>query len=121
MFGNTETEYPSYYLEDIKQFELSSSNINDLQSVEFCIHAKTMDLSDNCISDLTPLFGLSLLEELNLADNKIECDTLSNLENLQSLDLSNNNIEDVSHSLILNGSITWIFVVTTLANNKWRN
>ena len=97
MFGNIETEYPSYYLEDIDDFELSSSNINDLEGAEFCIHAKTMDLSDNYISDLTPLFGLSLLEELNLAYNKIECiDALNNLENLECLDLSNNKIEDIS-------------------------
>jgi len=114
MFGNTETEYPSYYLEDIDEFELSSSNINDLEGVEFCIHAKTMDLSDNCSSDLTPLFGLSLLEELNLADNKIECiDALSNLENLQSLDLSNNNIEDISPLF----DLEWLDYVDLRGNN----
>jgi Leucine-rich repeat (LRR) protein len=114
MFGNTHTEYPSYYLEDIDEFELSSSNINDLEGVEFCIHAKTMDLSDNYISDLTPLFGLSLLEELNLADNKIECiDALNNLENLECLDLSNNKIEDISPLFDLD----WLNYVDLRGNN----
>jgi Leucine-rich repeat (LRR) protein len=97
MYESTETEYPSYYLEDIDEFELASSDIDDLDGVEFCIHARTMDLSDNKISDISLLFGLSLLEELNLSDNEIEdIDVLSNLENLRIVYLSNNNIDDIS-------------------------
>jgi hypothetical protein len=97
MFESSEMEYPSYYLEDIDEFELASSDINSLEGAEFCIHAKSMDLSDNFISDLTPLFGLSLLENLNLSGNEIEnIDVLSNLINLKSLNLSNNNIDDIS-------------------------
>lgn len=96
-FGHTDIEYPSYYLEDIEEFELSSSDINDLDGVQFCANAKTIDLSNNRISDLTPLFGLINLEELNLSDNNIGyIDCLSNLLNLKSLILSNNNIGDIS-------------------------
>lgn len=97
MYESTETEYPSYYLEDMDEFELASSDIDDLDGVEFCIHAKTMDLSDNKISDISLLSGLSLLEELNLSDNEIvDIDVLSNLENLRIVHLSNNNIDDIS-------------------------
>ncbi len=97
VFGDTDTEFPSYYLEDLDEFELSSSDINDLEGAAYCIHAVTMDLSDNMISDLSPLFGLSLLEELNLSDNQIaDLDSLSNLKNLKSLNLANNAIEDIS-------------------------
>jgi Leucine-rich repeat (LRR) protein len=97
MFDSTDKEYPSYYLEDIDEFELASSDINSLEGAEFCIHVKSMDLSDNYISDLTPLFGLSLLENLNLSGNEIEnIDVISNLINLKSLNLSNNNIDDIS-------------------------
>ncbi len=96
-FDNTEMEYPSWYLEDMDEIELSSSCINDLEGAEFCIHTINMDLSDNMISDLTPLFGLSLLEELNLSDNRIECiDILSNLVNLKILNLANNKIHDIT-------------------------
>ncbi len=96
-FGDTDTEFPSYYLEDLDEFELSSSDINDLEGAAYCIHAITMDLSDNMISDLSPLFGLSLLEELNLSDNQIgDIEVLSNLKNLKSLNLANNAIEDIS-------------------------
>jgi Leucine-rich repeat (LRR) protein len=97
MYDSTEMEFPSYYLEDIDEFELASSDIDDLDGIEFCIHAKTMDLSDNKISDLSLLSGLSLLEELNLSDNEIvDIDVLSNLENLREVYLTNNNIDDIS-------------------------
>ena len=96
-YGQTDIEFPSYYLEDIDEFELSSCYINDLDGVQFCIHAKTMDLSDNRIVDLAPLNGLASLEELNLADNLIgDIDALGYLTNLKSVNLSNNRIEDIS-------------------------
>lgn len=97
MFDSTDKEYPSYYLEDIDEFELASSDINDLEGVEFCKHVKTLDLSDNHICDITSLSVLNLLEELNLSDNNIwEIDALSNLENLRIIHLANNNIDDIS-------------------------
>lgn len=96
-YGHTDIEYPSIYLEDIEEFELSSSDINDLDGVQFCINAKTIDVSDNRISDLTPLFGLTNLEELNLSDNQIGyLDGIGNLVNLKSILLSGNFIEDIS-------------------------
>jgi Leucine-rich repeat (LRR) protein len=96
-FGDTEIEYPSYYLEDIEEFELSSSGINDLDGIQFCIHAKVIDVSNNSITDLTPLTGLSNLEELNLSDNKVGyLDGITNLKSLRSILLSNNDIQDIS-------------------------
>lgn len=97
VYDNTSIEIPTYYLEDIEEFELSSSGIDDLDGVEYCIHAKILDLSENMIYDLIPLWGLSLLEELNLSDNRIEeIDVLSKLVNLRRLYLANNNIQDIS-------------------------
>jgi Leucine-rich repeat (LRR) protein len=96
-YGSTDVEFPSWYLEDIDEFELASSDITNLDGIEFCIHAKTMDLSDNRITDISPLFGLTQLEELNLSDNQVQnIDTLSNLTNLKTVNLSNNQIEDIS-------------------------
>jgi Leucine-rich repeat (LRR) protein len=96
-YGHTEIEYPSFYLEDIEEFELSSSDIDDLDGVQFCINAKIIDVSNNRISDLTPLFDLTNLQELNLSDNHIGyIDGISNLLNLKSLMLSNNFIDDIS-------------------------
>jgi hypothetical protein len=97
MYGKTRIEFPSYYLEDQEEFELSGSEISDLDGVQYCIHATVLDLSANSITDISPLWGLSLLEELNLADNRLEdIDTLSHLSNLRVIDLSNNAIKDIS-------------------------
>lgn len=101
-YGDVNVEFPTYYLEDIDEFELSSSYINDLDGVQFCIHAKTLDVSGNMIVDLSPLNGLHGLEELNLADNLIyDIDALSNLVHLKSVNLSGNRIEDISPLLEL--------------------
>lgn len=101
-FESTDFEYPSYYLEDFDEFELSDSCIDNLDGAEYCIHAKEMDLSDNMIYDLEPLFGLSMMEKLNLSGNKIACiDVLSNLTRLKHLELANNLITDISALLEL--------------------
>ncbi len=102
-YGDTDIEFPPYYLEDIDEFELSSAHISDLDGVQFCIHAKNIDLSDNQITDLTLLAGLSYLEELNISDNRISIiDPLSNLTRLKSLYLSDNMIDDISPLFELN-------------------
>ncbi|NQU51713.1 MAG: leucine-rich repeat domain-containing protein [Bacteroidetes bacterium] len=97
VFESVEMEFPSYYLEDLDELELSGSGISDLEGAEFCKHVVNLDLSDNSISDLSPLFGLSLLEDLNLSDNQIEdIDILNNLTQLKTLNLANNHICDIS-------------------------
>lgn len=101
-YGNLEIEFPSYYLEDVDEFELSRCNIIDLDGVQFCKHARIMDVSGNRIIDVTLLSGLTLLEELDLSDNKIgSIDSLSNLTNLRKIYLSNNQIEDITPLLEL--------------------
>jgi hypothetical protein len=103
MYGKTTVGFPPHYLEDLEEFELAQSSINDLDGVQYCIHAITMDLSGNAISDISLLWGLTLLEELNLADNKLEdIDYLANLRNLRTLYLSNNAVKDVTSLFNLN-------------------
>ncbi len=97
MYGHTNIEFPSYYLEDIDEIELSGSSIDDLEGVEFCKHLVSLDLSGNCFSDISGLWGLSRIEELDLSGNQIEvADALSNLSNLRQLNLSGNRINDIS-------------------------
>jgi Leucine-rich repeat (LRR) protein len=96
-FGNTDMEFPWIYLGNIEDFELSSYGINDLEGIQFCTHAKTMDLSNNMISDLLPIVVLRELEELNLSDNEVGfIDDIGNLKMLRAVILSNNFIEDIS-------------------------
>jgi Leucine-rich repeat (LRR) protein len=96
-YGDMDTESISSFLGEIDEFELSSSDLVDLDGIQFCIHARSIDLSDNRITDLTPLIGLKYLEELNLSYNEIGIiDELSYLKGLKSVTLSNNYIEDIS-------------------------
>jgi hypothetical protein len=96
-FGDTEMEFPWVYLGNIEDFELSSYGINDLEGIQFCTHAKTMDLSNNMISDLLLIVALKELEELNLSDNEVGfIDDIGNLKMLKTVILSNNYIEDIS-------------------------
>ncbi|MCP4179853.1 MAG: hypothetical protein GY756_18995 [bacterium] len=96
-YGNIEIEFPPYYLEDIEEFEMTHSGPESLEGVEYCVHVKTLDISNNVLSDITKLRDLESLEELYLANNQIGyIDTLSNLINLRVLDLSGNQIDDIS-------------------------
>jgi hypothetical protein len=96
-YGHTDTEFPTYYLEDMDEIELSDSDIDDLDGVEYCIHTQILDLSFNRITDISLLENLILLKELNLSNNQIGyIDALSNLQQLQNVDLSNNLIDDIS-------------------------
>lgn len=102
IYGKTTLPVMPHYLEDLDEFELSQSDINDLEGVQYCIHAVNMDLSDNSICDLSLLWGLQNIEELNLSYNQIEeIEPLTNLTNLKSLNLSNNSIKDTSGLLML--------------------
>ena len=96
-YGDIDTTFPTYYLEDMDEIELSESDIDDLDGVEYCIHTISLDLSFNRIYDLSPLASLGSLQELNLSNNRIEyIDDISNLQQLKSIDLSNNSIGDIS-------------------------
>jgi len=96
-YGNTTTSISTCYFEDWDEIELAESEIFDLDGIEYCINAVSIDLSGNSITDISPLFGLPSIEELNLSNNKIGyIDALSNLLKLKTVDLSNNRIDDIS-------------------------
>lgn len=96
-YGDTDVHFPTYYLEELDEIELSESSINDLDGVEYCVYTLNLDLSSNRISDISLLENLDRLQELNLSNNRIvDIDALTNMRQLCSLDLSNNSIVDVS-------------------------
>lgn len=96
-YGHTDMELPTCYIEEMDEIELSESDIDDLDGVEYCIHTLTLDLSFNRITDISPLENLRRLQELNLSNNQIGfIDALTNMHHLLSVDLSNNSIDDVS-------------------------
>jgi Leucine-rich repeat (LRR) protein len=101
-YGNRKISFPSWYLEDIDEFEFAESDINDLDGIQYCIHAVNVDLSDNYICDLRLLENLGMIEILNLSDNRIsDIDSLEYLTNLRELNLANNRVNDISPLLSL--------------------
>ncbi len=96
-YGHSKISFPAYYLEDIDEFEFAESDIDDLDGIQYCIHAVNIDLSDNRIADLRLLENLGMIEMLNLSDNRIlDIDSLEYLTNLRELNLANNRIQDIS-------------------------
>lgn len=102
-FGDdVDADYAIAWLGNYDDFDLSSSGINDLDGVQFCVNARTLDLSNNMISDLLPLSDLKDLEELNISDNNVGfIDDIIGLKKLRSVMISNNYIEDISPLLEL--------------------
>ena len=101
-YGMVDIEFPSYYLEDMEDFELSQCGLISLEGVEFCKQIKSLDCSQNELFDLSPLWDLQSLEELYLGHNQISTlDDLSNLNSLKVLDLSFNLIQDIEPLLHL--------------------
>jgi hypothetical protein len=86
-----------YFILELEELEMSSYGINDLEGIQFCKHARSIDLSNNKISDLLPLAVLKELEDLDLSDNEIGyIDDIGNLKGLRSIMLANNYIQDIS-------------------------
>ena len=91
-------------LNRLEELDLSRNEISNLYAFEVCAcrnSLKTLDLSDNRISDVTSLCALSALEELNLSDNLIEITVgLERLTSLKRLDLSGNPVLEAQLALL---------------------
>jgi Leucine-rich repeat (LRR) protein len=86
-----------FFIQEIEELEMSSYGIDDLEGIQYCKNARSIDLSNNKISDLLPLTVLKELEDLDLSDNEIGyIDDIVNLKGLRSIMLSNNYIQDIS-------------------------
>lgn len=96
IYGPTAMDFPTYLLEDLEEIEMAEYEIESLDGVEYCVHAKIMDLSYNQLFDITSLEHCTYIQELYLANNQIHyIDALFHIQDLRVLDLSNNQIEDV--------------------------
>ncbi len=98
--------------------DLSKNTIRDLTALSFMTNLTTLDLSNNALTDLSPLSALTSLQELNVSYNSLTsvaplqtCTALTKLNAagnqlnsliafpntaLTHLDLSNNQLTDVS-------------------------
>lgn len=90
---------------EITSLSCTNDGIDSLAGIEQFTALKTLDLSGNRISDVTPLRKLQSLEKLTLANNQIgSIWTMIPLSNLKTLNLRGNPVSDI-HSLHSNPSL----------------
>ena len=98
------------------------AGITDLSGLAFAVRLKQLDLNLNAVSDLAPLAGLTSLEMLSLARNRIgdnALSTVSRLTGLEVLSLAGNALDD----LVPLGDLTRLRVLdiasTTTKDISW--
>ncbi len=97
VYGNLNVDFPMYLLEDLEEIEMADYELESLDGIEACRYARVVDLTNNNLTDLTELGHLRQVERLYLANNHIGMiDALSNLIVLQVLDISFNDVDDLS-------------------------
>lgn len=97
VYGNLNVDFPMYLLEDLEEIEMADYELESLEGIEACRHVRLVDLTNNNLTDLTDLGHLRQVERLYLANNHIGLvDVLSNLTVLQVLDISFNDVDDLS-------------------------
>ena len=75
----------------------SGSDIGDLRGLEYAVNLRTFFCTHSRISSLSPLAGLSNLEDLAFNTNQIsDLSPLADLTNLRSLNIHDNDISDIS-------------------------
>ena len=103
VYGNLNVDFPMYLLEDLEDIEMADSELEFLDGISACRHARAIDLSNNVLTDITELGELRQIERLYLANNNIGLvDALGNLRVLQVIDLSFNDVDDLSPLFELN-------------------
>lgn len=89
---------PLHYFEDLRLLDLSENCVNDLSGLKGLKKLIILSLHDNySVKDLSPLAELTSLQELDLSCNQIrDISPLKNLINLKKLDLWDNDILSIS-------------------------
>ena len=83
---------------NLRQLSLSDNRISDLTPLANLTQLRYLPLRDNAISDLTPLANLTQLQALSLDRNQKISDLtpLANLEELKELSFSENRVSDLT-------------------------
>ncbi|MCL2020097.1 MAG: sigma-70 family RNA polymerase sigma factor [Oscillospiraceae bacterium] len=84
--------------QDVTNLNLSQNLITDISPLSELVHLRNLNLNNNKIDDLSPLAGMKGLTHLDLHYNHyiVDISPLSGLVNLTDLDLYNNQINDIS-------------------------
>ncbi|WP_293149564.1 MULTISPECIES: leucine-rich repeat domain-containing protein [unclassified Microcoleus] len=95
--GTSDINQANQILSSSNHLNLSDNQISDITPLQSLTNLTILNLSDNQISDITPLQSLTNLKELIFHKNQISDITpLQSLTNLTSLSLYNNQISDIT-------------------------
>lgn len=85
-------------LVNLQYLDLSNNYIKSIDSLENLDSITDLNLSLNGIQDISGIKNMQVLKNLNLANNYLISDisVIRNLENIVSIDLSNNKVRDLS-------------------------
>jgi len=85
-------------LELLTNIYARNRNLSNIYGIEFCKNLDTLDVGDNHITDIVPLFYLRGITSLMLNNNNIsDIQPIRYLYYLTKLNVSNNRIENVSY------------------------
>ena len=86
-------EMESFRKLDLVSELTSSKKIKDLTGLEYAINLEILWISNNEVSDLSPLAGLTKMIQMSMEHNPITSfSALTNMEELQGIQISHNNI-----------------------------
>jgi hypothetical protein len=100
-----------------EDLNLSNNQISDISPLSNLTSLEWVVLDDNNISDITPLANLTNLTKLSLSDNQIsDISHLASLTNLVMLHLANNQIDDITplSNLVGLGTQEWEMIPLSL-------
>ena len=94
---NSKGRYGESMIPDAKM-DLSNLNLQDKDAevLNYLNFVTELDLSNNQLTDASPLSHMPSLDKVNLANNQIKSSTLEQMYLPLELDLSSNSIEDIS-------------------------
>lgn len=83
-------------LESITNIYARNRNISNIYGIEFCTNLDTLDIGENYISDIIPLFYLRKIKNLKLDNNYIDdIQPIRYFYQLTELAINNNAIQDI--------------------------
>eukprot|EP00117_Sycon_ciliatum_P030915 scpid66567/ scgid24282/ Leucine-rich repeat-containing protein 23 len=105
------------------RLQMVDKQITDISIISCYVHIRYLDLSENCLKDLTPIHALNFLLTLKADNNLLTTAKLDELPFLRVMSLANNRIEStegISHPQLhaLNLNHNQVSEVSGLAGNN---
>lgn len=87
-----------FYLESMSSFTASSENISNISGIQYAKNLKKLTIQQNSLTDLTPIWGLSKLTELDLSEgfSIISFDGIENLSELKNIFVEGHKISSIT-------------------------